>query len=273
MTLVGEAAESAMAERGRILRPVRRGRVVYEDAYQTLVMEALHRMGLSPEETKAVVGTLCRPSEEELDKLEKLLKERVKLADVRVYPASLGTLLSMGLDSGVIIDIGEGTTSFLAVEEREIVDFAMTTVATDSLLSAVHDRVLTDLEVDLRKEEIRMLAIGARKSLRKYASLIGVKTITLEEIREIIKKETGIFAEEIIEWARTFLARASPIASENHILTGGGSLIYRDTIAALMPEVSFKMPTDPICSNAEGLFKLAKEVFPAPPEATKPTPQ
>jgi len=271
LTLVGEAAEKALAEKGRLLRPVREGRVVHEDTYQTVVLEALYRLGLPPEQTRAVVGTLCRPTEEEMGRLEKILKERVKLGDVQVYPASLGALLAMGLDSGVVVDIGEGTTGYLAVEDREVVDFGTTAVATDSVLDALHDLVLTDLEADLKKEEIRMLVTGSRKTVSRYTATLGVKTVTGEKIKEMAKQEAVFFAEELAEWMRTYLASAPTSALENPILTGGGSLIYREALTSLIPEVSFKVPTDVIYANAEGLFKIAKETFAAPPLAPAPT--
>jgi len=272
MILLGEEAEEAINERGRIIRPVSEGRILHEEAYILLVKDALERLRLKPEETRAVAGTLSRVTEEELNKLESLLEKSVGLAEVQIYPASLGTLVSMGFESGIILDIGEGATNLLAVEDREIVDFSTTVVAVDAALNAVKARLSTEFGVDLRTEEVRLLAVSLKDKLKKYTAS-GVKEFTSGEIGEMIKRESLYFAEEIAELMRVFLRKASTGMLENIIITGGGTYFFEEPLRSLLPEISFKKPPDPSFANAEGLYKIAEAIFQEPPQRIQPTPE
>ncbi|MGC8849948.1 MAG: hypothetical protein ACP5QI_05690 [Candidatus Bathyarchaeia archaeon] len=260
MILVGEEAEEAINERGRIIRPISEGRILHEEAYIMLVRDALERLRLKPDETKAVAGTLSRVTEEELNKLESLLKKSVGIAEVQIYPATLGTLISMGLESGIILDIGEGATNLLAVEEREIVDFSTTIVAVDAVLNAVKARLATEYIMDLRTEEVRLLAIPMRDKLKKYTAS-GVKELTSDEVRDLVKRESQYFAEEMAELLRVFLRKASTSMLENIVLTGGGAYFFEEPLKSLLPEVSFKRPSDLSFANAEGLYRVAEAIF------------
>lgn len=260
MILVGEGAEEAINERGRIIRPVSEGRIVHEEAYVLIVKEALERLRLKPEETRAVAGTLSRVTEEELDKLENLLRNSAGLAEVQIYPASLGTLVSMGFESGIILDIGEGATNLLAVEDREIVDFSTTIVAVDTVLNAAKTRLATEFTIDLRVEELRLLAVSMKDRLKKYTTS-GVKELTRDEVGDLIKRESLYFAEEIAEMLRAFLKKASTNMLENIILTGGGTYFFEEPLKSLLPEIAFKKPSDPSFANAEGLYKVAEAIF------------
>ncbi|MEM2863640.1 MAG: rod shape-determining protein [Candidatus Bathyarchaeia archaeon] len=260
MILVGEEAEEAINERGRIIRPISEGRILHEEAYTILVKDALDRLRLKPEETRAVAGTLSRVTEEELNKLGDLLENSVGLAGVQIYPASLGTLISMGLESGIILDIGEGATNLLAVEDREIVDFSTTIVAVDTVLNAVKARLSTEFTVDLRMEEVRLLAISMKDKIKKYTAA-GVKDLTADEIKEMVRRESLYFAEEIAEMLRTILKKASTGMLENIVMTGGGTYFFDEPLRSLLPEISFKKPPDPSFANAEGLYKIAEAIF------------
>ncbi|MEM2962826.1 MAG: rod shape-determining protein, partial [Candidatus Bathyarchaeia archaeon] len=269
MILVGEEAEEAINERGRIIRPISEGRILHEEAYTILVKDALDRLRLKPEETRAVAGTLSRVTEEELNKLGDLLENSVGLAGVQIYPASLGTLISMGLESGIILDIGEGATNLLAVEDREIVDFSTTIVAVDTVLNAVKARLSTEFTVDLRMEEVRLLAISMKDKIKKYTAA-GVKDLTADEIKEMVRRESLYFAEEIAEMLRTILKKASTGMLENIVMTGGGTYFFDEPLRSLLPEISFKKPPDPSFANAEGLYKIAEAIFQEAPQAAQP---
>lgn len=270
--MVGEGAEEAINERGRIIRPVSEGRIVHEEAYVLIVKEALERLRLRPEETRTVAGTLSRVTEEELNKLESLLKNSAGLAEVQIYPASLGTLISMGFESGIILDIGEGATNLLAVEDREIVDFSTTIVAVDTVLNAVKTRLATESTMDLRIEELRLLAISLKDRLRKYTAS-GVKELTANEVGDLIKRESLYFAEEIAETLRAFLKKASTNMLENIILTGGGTYFFEEPLKSLLPEIAFKKPSDPSFANAEGLYKVAEAIFQEAKKTVQPSPE
>ncbi|MEM2122645.1 MAG: rod shape-determining protein [Candidatus Bathyarchaeia archaeon] len=272
MTLVGEEAEEALNERGRIIRPVSEGRILHEEAYNLLVKDALERLRLKPEETRAVAGTLSRVTEEELNKLESLLKNSVGLAEVQIYPASLGTLISMGLESGIILDIGEGATNLLAVEDREIVDFSTTIVAVDAVLNALKTRLATEYTIDLRTEEVRLLAISMKDKLKKY-TVSGVKELTADEVGDMIKRESSYFAEELADLLRVFLRKASTGMLDNIVITGGGTYFFEEPLKSLLPEVSFKKPMDPSFANAEGLYRVAEAIFQETPQRIQPTPE
>lgn len=260
-TLVGETAESALTEPGWTLRPVRESKIFNDDAYLTIVREALGRMGFSARETKALFGVPTFTSKTEREKIERMLRRQVKFSDVRLMPSTFGTLLAIGRDSGVVVDIGEGTSDFLIVDKREIVRLDTTPVATDSVFWAVRDHIISEDGLELKLEEIRGLTIGTLKSVRKYTPLVGVKTITSAYVLGLVKKEVKSFAEEIVERSRLFLASAPSGSLENIILTGGGAKIFHDALSTQMSEVKFEMPKDPIYANAEGLFMLAKEIF------------
>lgn len=261
-TLVGDIAEKALSEPSRVLRSVSEGRIIHEVQYSLVASEAIKRLGFKPEKTRAIVGVPCRTSKEEQEKLQKTFKEQVKLMDVKIYPSSYGTLLSMGLDSGVVIDIGEGTTDFLVVDKREIITVETLTVAVDSLLETTRNRIIMDYGIDLRQEEIRSLIMKTTESLSKYLPTIGIKTITHETVKDIIREETTPLAEEIASTTRTLLLHASSEALKDIILTGGGSIIYKDALQTLIPEVRLKVPEDPVYANAKGLYKIAEETYP-----------
>ncbi len=260
MVLIGEGAEEAINEGGRIIRPLLEGRIFHDEAYTLIVKEALEKLRLKPEETKAVTGTLSRVSEADLEKLENLLKSSASLAEVQIYPASLGTLISMGLESGVILDIGEGATNLLAVEDREVIDFTTTIVAVDAVLNAIKTRLSTDSDVELREEEVRLLVTSLREKLIKYTPG-GVKELTAVKVEDMVKLESLYFAEEIADILRGFLRTASTSMLENVILTGGGTYLFEEPLKTLSPEITFKKPINPSFANAEGLYKVAEAVF------------
>lgn len=269
MILVGEGAEEAINERGVIIRPISEGRILHEEAYTILVKDALERLRLKPEETRAVAGTLSRVTEEELNKLRGLLENSVGLAEVQIYPASLGTLISMGLESGIVLDIGEGATNLLAVEDKEIVDFSTTVVAVDTVLNAVKARLATEFTVDLRMEEVRLLATSKKDKIKKYTAA-GVKDLTTDELKEMVRRESLYFAEEIAEILRAILKKASTGMLENIVMTGGGTYFFEEPLRSLLPEISFKKPSDPSFANAEGLYKVAEAIFQETLQAAQP---
>jgi hypothetical protein len=51
---------------------------------------------------------------------------------------------------------------------------------------------------------------------------------------------------------------------ENIIITGGGTYFFEEPLRSLLPEISFKKPSDPSFANAEGLYKIAEAIFQEP---------
>ncbi len=266
MILIGENAEASMLGRGRLIRPVAEGRIINDEAYSLVVQEALERLRLKPSDTKAIAGTTSRISESELSKLESLLHNTVGLSEVQIYPSTLGTLISMELASGVIVDIGEGSTNFLAVEDKEIIDFATSIIGVDTVLEGVRAKLSYEIEADILAEEIRLLATSVHDKLKKYTAK-GIHELTAETVQEMINNEASYFSEEISDIIRTFLRKASTPMLENIIITGGGTYFFEAPLSSLLSDLSFKKPSDPSFANAEGLYKIAEAIFEEPPSS------
>lgn len=269
---VGDEALSLIkaAEGVEVYRPIQDGRVIHT-SFIELAKYGLKRLSVEPE--AVATGLPVKSSKKEREELKSQLEKELK-GKVLVFPEPVGTLASMGVDTGVCIDIGFGTTDILVLSEMEY-------LRGDTMLSGV-DKLYESLEVLIRDkagitvlpEEITKLLLNENYSIGRVRS--GKKiAIRREEVISDYEKLMKSWADRIVNKTKSLLEGLSTTLLDNFVVTGGGILLpgVFETLREGFSDIGeIKKPDDPIASNAIGYYILAKtflEVKEETPEEVK----
>lgn len=107
-----------------VLRPVMLGRPVHEDAFARLVS---HAVNLSCEKKDAtselhdgisLVAGLPYDAARYRDPLKRMIAKRFAPVSCDIFPQVIGTLADAGLQSAIIVSIGQGTTEIVVFENN-----------------------------------------------------------------------------------------------------------------------------------------------------------
>ncbi|MEM2727035.1 MAG: rod shape-determining protein [Archaeoglobaceae archaeon] len=239
-----------------VYRPIQDGRVIHA-SFMELAKYGLKRLAVEPE--AIATGLPVKSSKKERDELKSQLEKELK-TKVLVFPEPVGTLASMGVDTGVCIDIGFGTTDILVLSEMEY-------LRGDTMLSGV-DKLYEGLEVLVRDkagitvvpEEMTKLLLNENYSIGRVR---GGKRISIkrEEILSEYEKMMKSWADKIVNKTKTLLEGLSTTLLDNFVVTGGGVLLpgVFETLKDGFSDIGeIKKPENPITSNAIGYYALAK---------------
>ena len=211
--------------------PISKGRPDprYHKQVEMLVREALlqiknkSKAPASGGKLSMVVG-LPYHAFDQRESVSKLVKRTLDADSCSVVAQACGTLVDLDMDTGVVVSIGQGTTEIVAVDEAQVIDGASSSWASDFVT-------------------------------QKVGRFAHLDPSSLEAHRDVCKKYARVLAENLA-------AEISDVAGQYRYplaLSGGGLLMpgVRDELEARLKDSKIVVPSDPVMSNARGLYKLA----------------
>lgn len=237
-------------------RPIQDGRIMHE-SFIELGKYGLRKLGVEPE--VIATGLPVKSSKKEREELKAKL-ERELNARVLVFPEPAGTLASMGIETGVCIDIGFGTTDLLVLAEMEYLRGDTMLAGVDKLYEGLEVLIRDKIGITIVPEEITRLLLSEKYSVGRVRS--GKKVaVKREEIMAEYEKLMKSWADKIVNRTKNLLEGLSTTLLENFVVTGGGVLLpgVFEALKDGFSEIGeIRMPEDPIASNAIGYYLLAK---------------
>ncbi|AGK61865.1 Actin-like ATPase involved in cell morphogenesis [Archaeoglobus sulfaticallidus PM70-1] len=258
-------------ENVEILRPLHEGRVMHK-SYLELAKHALKTLDVN--DAIIATGLPVKSSRKEREDVVKSLETELK-AKVLLFPEPVGTMAHMGVETGVCIDIGFGTTDIVVISHMEY-------LKGDTLLMGV-DRLYENLEVTVRNkagisltpEEMTMLLMNENFEIGRIR---GGKRISVShgDIIEDYRDLMVSWAERIANRAKMIVEGLSTTIVDNIILTGGGSAlpgVFEEFRKSFEDVGTISTPKDPMKANALGYYTLAKVYSGETPEEKAETPE
>ena len=234
VTVGDEAIKASKRYNADTFFPVSLGRPVDEDGYLKLAKHALSNLGLTHNvgSVYLVVGLPYETADRRVE-LKNLFEKELKVNTCRVETQSRGTLRTLGLSTGIVINIGFGTTEAVIFDDGSV-------VGGDSLHVAVQT-ILDGLNADGIK--IEKTSLTDVSMYTKYERESKVHAVTISDTIHRWYKEKMISAKHDY-----------PV-----VISGGG--IKNDAIRKALEKsgIEFKIPDDPLYSNARGHFMRAEK--------------
>jgi rod shape-determining protein MreB len=243
-------------ENVEVLRPLHEGRLMHK-SYLELARYALSSLNI-PE---PIIGTglPVKSSRQEREELTKSLETELN-AKVILFPEPVGTLAHMGVDTGVCIDIGFGTTDLVVISHMEYLKGDTMLMGVDRLYENFEVTIRNKAGISLTPEEMTKLLttegyeIGRIRSGRR----ISVKH---EEIIEDYNSLMISWVERISNRAKMLMEGLSTSIVDKIVLTGGGAAlpnVYEEFQKRFDDVGKIIMPEDPLRANTMGYFILAR---------------
>ena len=217
-----------------VIRPISRGQPdsKYQKQVEMLIQESINQVYLcskTPVDTKQkirmVVG-LPYHAFNSKESITRLIKKILSVKECTAVAQASGTLVDLGIDTGMVVSVGQGTTEMIVIDDLDVIDGESSSWASDFVT----------------------------KKIGRFAHL---NTDTLHQNTDMCKKYSKILAanltQEICEMAENHNNRY-PVA-----LSGGGLLIpgMSEELLAGLKKFKVLVPDDPVMSNARGLYKIA----------------
>lgn len=209
-----------------MLRPVKHGLPARERGFLALVRKALKSVDVTePADTTICVGITfdARDGRRKIERLIKSLKPRKCM----VLPQAYGTLVSLNKSTGVVVNIGHGTTEIIIITPGNIDGISIP-----------------------KGGELVMSQLGRDRG--DYVHHERLFTENPEKTARLVE----ILAEHIADE----LSRMIGAGKGQVILAGGGSMMpnMKETIEGLIG-MPVTVPADPVFSNAIGLEMMARK--------------
>lgn len=204
-----------------LVRAVLEGRIADEKAFVSLVREAVRKLGCERDlGSLVVVMGLPYGAAQQKQYLERLVGRSLKPRRVTVIPQSIGTLLSEGARTGMVLSIGQGTTEIVLFEDLKPISGISIPQACDYLYE---DLAYLEHECILDKKRIDALTTI-------LANRLAVFQAKLNKEYDVYVSGGGVLIEG---------------------LCGSLQAKVHDDL---------RIVKDPIYSNAQGLYKLGKMI-------------
>lgn len=240
-----------------VLRPLYEGRLIH-DSYLELAKYALNRLD-AKKDLVIATGLPVKSSKKEREQLIRTLEENLA-AKVLLFPEPVGTLAYMGVDTGVCIDIGFGTTDIVVLSYMEYLKGDTMLIGVDKLYENLEITIRNKIGISLTPEEMtKLLTVddyevgrirGGKKISVSHESIMG-------EYYELMKS----WVDRISNRVKMLLEGVSTSIVENVVLTGGGSAlpgVFEEFSRSFEEIVELKRPDDPLIANSRGYYMLAK---------------
>ncbi len=258
---VGEEALSIIQsmENVEVLRPLHEGRVLHK-SYIELAKYGLRKLKAEGELVVAT-GLPVKSSKKEREELKNQLESELK-AKVLIFPEPVGTLAYMGIETGVCVDIGFGTTDIVVLADMEYLKGDTMLMGVDKLYESLEVSVRNKVGISLTPEEITKLLINEKYEVGRIR---GGKKISVrhDEVMADYDNLLKSWVDRIANRVKLVLEGLSTTLVENFVITGGGSLlpgVYEMFSENFRDIGEIKRPSDPISSNAIGYYILAKSL-------------
>jgi len=244
-------------ENVEVLRPLHEGRVLHE-SYLELANYGLSKLNISKVQVIAT-GLPVKSSKKEREELKMQLEKELS-SKVLIFPEPVGTLAYLGIETGVCVDIGFGTTDIIVLADMEFLKGDTMLMGVDKLFEGLEVAVRNKIGISLTPEEMTDLLI---REDHEVGRIRGGKKISVKKEHVINDYESLVqsWVDRIASRVKLVLEGLSTSLVENFVLTGGGSLLpgVYDAFAKSFEEIGeIKKPDDPLKSNAAGYYMLAK---------------
>ncbi len=257
---VGEEALAIIQslENVEAMRPLHEGRLMHQ-SYMELARHALKVLDTNPD--TIATGLPVKSSKSEREALARDLKEQLKVEPL-IFPEPVGTLAHLGIDTGVCVDIGFGTTDIVVLSHMEYLRGDTLLVGVDWLYENIEVLVRNSVGISITPEELTGLLttdceVGRVRSGKRI-------TISQKDISSEYEKLMKSWIERIVSRTKLMLEGLSTTIVDNLVLTGGGSLlpgVYEEFSRSFEEVAKVTRPDDPVTSNARGYYALAKILF------------
>ncbi len=256
---IGEEALAIVQslENVEVLRPLHEGRLIHS-SYLELARYALNKLNVK-ENFIISTGLPVKSSKREREQIVKTLESNLS-TKVLIFPEPVGTLAYMGLNTGVCIDIGFGTTDVVVLSHMEYLKGDTMLIGVDKLYENLEVLVRNKIGISLTHEEMTKLLtikdyeVGRVRSGRK----ISVShDIIMRDYHELMKS----WVDRISNRIKMLLEGVSTTIIENLVLTGGGSAlpgVFEEFTRSFEDVGRLKKPDNPIVANSRGYYMLAK---------------
>ena len=258
---VGDEALSIVQtmENIEVLRPLHEGRVLHK-SYIELAKYGLAKLNVSGEKVIAT-GLPVKSSRKEREELKKQLESELN-SKVLIFPEPVGTLAYMGIETGVCVDIGFGTTDIVVLANMEFLKGDTMLMGVDKLFEGLEVAVRNKIGISLTPEEMTKLLM---KEGYEIGRIRGGRKISVkhEDVMQDYENLIKSWVDRIASRVKLVLEGLSTTLVENFVLTGGGSLLpgVFELFSESFKDIGeIKKPDDPIKSNAIGYYMLAKSL-------------
>ncbi len=257
---IGEDAMivSQTMENVEVLRPLHEGRIMHR-SYIEIAKYAIDRLG--GKVSVVATGLPVKSSKKERENVSKSLKEALN-CEIILLPQPVGTLVHMGKNTGVCVDIGFGTTDIVVLFEMEYLKGDTLLMGIDDIYGNLELYVRNEFGISITPEEMAKLLLdgGDVGRIRGGKRIVVKRDDILKSYEEIVKG----WINRVSSRVKMLLEGLSTSIVENLVLTGGGSLlpmIYEEFQREFEDVGKVVKPDDPITSNAKGYYKLAKMLY------------
>jgi rod shape-determining protein MreB len=243
-------------ENVEMLRPLHEGRLMHK-SYLELARYALSSLNVN----EPVIGTglPVKSSRQEREELTKNLETELK-AKVLLLPQPVGTLAHLGIETGVCIDIGYGTTDVVVISHMEYLKGDTMLMGVDRLYENFEVTIRNKVGISLTPEEMTNLLTNEQYEVGRIR---GGKRISVAH-NSIIDDYNSLmvsWVERISNRAKMLMEGLSTTIVDKIVLTGGGSAlphVYEEFQKRFEDVGKIIVPDDPIRANAKGYYVLAK---------------
>jgi actin-like ATPase involved in cell morphogenesis len=255
-----EALEIAEHPDAVTLYPVIDGKPQHR-AFMKLAKEALRRIRVhSYEDACLVTGLPYETGKEDREELKNLLKDKLHLKELVVYPQAVGTLFDFDLQSATVINIGHGTTEIAVIEKLNMLAGLSEPLASDYVLTSISNLIQSKHGFKPTTDSIVAFISGKIDLITAF----GKSSVHRKDIDAQLQSVVDHLAEKIAYDARYLLTQlpSNLECTKTIVLSGGGSLI-----AAVRENVEQRLnskvlaPSDPIFSNVLGFYKMGKKLY------------
>lgn len=255
---VGEEALAIIQslENVEAMRPLHEGRLMHQ-SYLELAKHALRVLNATPE--VVATGLPVKSSKKEREELAKDISEQLD-ARALIFPEPVGTLAYMGIDTGVCVDIGFGTTDIVVLSHMEYLRGDTLLVGVDWLYENIEVIIRNNVGISVTPEELTKLLTTPDYEVGRIR---GGKRITIsqKDVSTEYDKLMRSWVERIVSRTKLILEGLSTAIVDKLVITGGGSLlpgVYEEFEKSFEDVAKVIRPDDPITSNAKGYYTLAK---------------
>lgn len=266
---------------------VRKGRFLNPETASLLIDTALGLVcpPVPGQPINLVVGVPVETGSNTIEEIEEMMRGRHKISltnesnpveqrkatpfveRVKVVPSTLGSIIRVdhgvkGIEyepfTGLVIDIGHGTTSYLAVERMKTVHGASMShrVAVGSILSHIRKYVVRRTGDLVDVDELS-------EALIRDSVCIGGDTFDVKQVRdeatERVANHIFLKVQELVH----LLPAGSHVVDKEYgkfVLTGGGMHLVGSVLKKLLAAINDRMvsPPDLVFGNAEGLLSATE---------------
>ncbi len=256
---VGDEALSIVQsmENVEVLRPLHEGRVLHT-SYLELAKYGIRKFNAGNDSIIAT-GLPVKSSKKEREELKREMESELK-AQVLIFPEPVGTMAYMGIETGVCVDIGFGTTDVLVIADMEYLKGDTMLMGVDKLYENLEVAVRNRIGISITPEEMTKLLTTEGFEIGRIRS--GKKvSVSRDEIMPEYENFVKSWVERIASRVKLVLEGLSTMLVENFTITGGGSMlpgVYEMFQESFRDIGEVKRPDDPIKANSIGYYMLAK---------------